>query len=119
MAGGGADSAADALPCTSRSASALPTARSETFRLALTFIVITPVRLIWVTCSLVKKRRTWPHGSLCSTEHLSCGHAGWPYHGVQGEGCIRNFYRFSDGIQLAFMDTYRTFTEGFEITRQS
>src|ERR1700733_13860269 len=106
MAGGGADSAADALPCTSRSASALPTARSETFRLALTFIVITPVRLIWVTCSLVKKRGT-------------CGHAGWPYHGVQGEGCIRNFYRFSDGIQLAFMDTYRTFTEGFEITRQS
>lgn len=40
-------------------------------------------------------------------------------HGVQGERCFRNFYRLSNRIRLAFMDTYRAFAKGFEITRQS
>jgi hypothetical protein len=29
-----------------------------------------------------------------------------PYHGVQSERGIMNCHRFSDGIQLAFVDTY-------------
>src|ERR1700677_5283523 len=74
MAGGAADSAADALPPTMLgSANAPPTIRPGNFRIALTFIVDNSGEINWVRCYSVKKRRTWPHGAPHSTENLSRG----------------------------------------------
>jgi hypothetical protein len=39
----------------------------------LTFIVDNSGEINWVRCYLVKKRKTWPHGSPRSTENLSRG----------------------------------------------
>lgn len=62
--------------------------------------------------------RSHRHPSCRSPPHHHCPSLWWSYHGVEGKRCSRNFYRFSDGIQLAFMDTYRALTKGFQIARQ-
>jgi len=63
-------------------------------------------------------KRQHSERAILTARLTSCPSLRRPCHGAQGERCFRDCYRFSDGIQLAFVDTYRAFTKRFQIAGQ-